>query len=116
LALKSHLLQWQVGIEDRDRKLTKFLREIFYGELILLNLTEIDILDRGVITWEEFTNYIIHKASLLTKRLIKNKPDSIKRYILASASRIPTKDKERNKKETTSGNTREGQGGSGAGG
>ena len=56
LVVKEHLLSWQVDISNRDIKLIRSLANLF---------EEIDLNGNGVLEWEEFTNYIIEKATVL---------------------------------------------------
>lgn len=52
--LKSHLLQWKPNEKDRDPRLVKYLSMIF---------DDIDLISKDKIDWEEFSNYLISKAS-----------------------------------------------------
>ena len=69
LVVKEHLLSWQIDISNRDIKLIRSLANLF---------DEIDLNGNGVLEWEEFTNYIIEKATVLNN--IKTKQDEIKLY------------------------------------
>ena len=69
LVVKEHLLSWQVDITNREIKLIRSLANLF---------EEIDLNGNGVLEWEEFTNYIIEKATVLNN--IKTKQDEIKVY------------------------------------
>jgi len=51
---KNHLLSWYPNLENRKNVLIKFLNRLF---------KEIDMNNSGKITWEEFTNYIIHNSN-----------------------------------------------------
>jgi hypothetical protein len=73
LVVKEHLLSWQVDISNRDIKLIRSLANLF---------EEIDLNGNGVLEWEEFTNYIIEKATVLNN--IKTKQDEIKMYTKSS--------------------------------
>lgn len=74
MILKEHLLDWQVDIIHRDRKLTRCLALLY---------DEIDLNGNGILEWDEFTNYVIEKATVINN--IKNKNEEIKTY---SASQI----------------------------
>ncbi|CAD8133059.1 unnamed protein product [Paramecium octaurelia] len=69
LVVKEHLLSWQLEISNRDIKLIRQLVNLF---------EEIDLNGNGKLEWEEFTNYIIEKATVLNN--IKSKQDEIKLY------------------------------------
>ncbi|CAD8044697.1 unnamed protein product [Paramecium primaurelia] len=69
LVVKEHLLSWQLEISNRDIKLIRQLVNLF---------EEIDLNGNGNLEWEEFTNYIIEKATVLNN--IKSKQDEIKLY------------------------------------
>lgn len=56
LVVKEHLLSWQTDISNREIKLIRSLANLF---------EEIDLNGNGVLEWEEFTNYIIEKATVL---------------------------------------------------
>ena len=55
---------WQVGIPNRDIALVRYLTYLF---------NEIDINGNGDMEWEEFTNYVIEKATVLKN--LKSKTD-----------------------------------------
>ena len=67
--IKEHLLNWQPELPFRDKKLTRILVMLF---------DEIDLNGNELLEWDEFTNYIIEKATVLNN--IKNKSDEIKSY------------------------------------
>ena len=67
---KKHLKFWQVGLPNREPRLVRYLSHLF---------NEIDINGNGDMEWEEFTNYIIEKATVLKN--LKSKNDEIKHYI-----------------------------------
>lgn len=69
LVSKEHLLSWQIDIPNRDIKLIRCLCSLF---------DEIDLNNNGILEWEEFTNYVIEKATVLNN--IKSKSDEIKQY------------------------------------
>jgi hypothetical protein len=52
--LKSHLLQWRPQDGDRTSKISKYLSMIF---------DDIDLTEKNIVNWEEFSNYLISKAS-----------------------------------------------------
>ncbi len=58
-----------MDITNRDIKLIRSLANLF---------DEIDLNGNGVLEWEEFTNYIIEKATVLNN--VKTKLDEIKVY------------------------------------
>jgi len=69
LVVKEHLLSWQVDIPNRETKLVRCLTNLF---------EEIDLNGNGILEWDEFTNYVIEKATVLNN--IKTKADEIKTY------------------------------------
>jgi hypothetical protein len=69
LILRDHLLNWQVDLPFREKKLIRVLVMLF---------DEIDLNGNGLMEWDEFTNYIIEKATVLNN--IKNKADEFKMY------------------------------------
>lgn len=69
LVVKEHLLSWQTDIPNREVKLVRCLCNLF---------EEIDLNGNGVLEWDEFTNYVIEKATVLNN--IKTKADEIKQY------------------------------------
>ena len=69
LVVKEHLLSWQTDIPNREIKLIRCLCILFQ---------EIDLNGNGILEWDEFTNYIIEKATVLNN--IKTKADEIKQY------------------------------------
>ncbi len=69
LILKEHLLNWQIELPFRERKLIRVLIMLF---------DEIDLNGNGLLEWDEFTNYIIEKATVLNN--IKHKSDEVKNY------------------------------------
>ena len=69
LVVKEHLLSWQTDIPNREIKLVRCLKNLF---------EEIDLNGNGILEWDEFTNYIIEKATVLNN--IKTKSDEIKFY------------------------------------
>lgn len=69
MILKEHLLDWQIDIPHRDRKLTRCLALLY---------DEIDLNGNGILEWDEFTNYVIEKATVINN--IKNKNEEIKSY------------------------------------
>jgi len=58
-----------VDVPNRNHKLYRLLAKLF---------DEIDLNGNELLDWEEFTNYIIEKASVLNN--VKNKMDEIKKY------------------------------------
>lgn len=69
LVVKEHLLSWQTDIPNRETKLVRCLTNLF---------EEIDLNGNGILEWDEFTNYVIEKATVLNN--IKSKADEIKSY------------------------------------
>jgi hypothetical protein len=69
LVVKEHLLSWQTDIPNRDIKLVRCLTILF---------DEIDLNGNGILEWDEFTSYVIEKATVLNN--IKSKADEIKLY------------------------------------
>ncbi len=61
---KKHLKFWQVDTPNRDVSLVRYLTYLF---------NEIDINGNGDMEWEEFTNYVIEKATVLKN--LKSKAD-----------------------------------------
>ena len=55
LILKEHLLNWQTDITNREVKLMRCLANLY---------EEIDLNGNGTLEWDEFTNYIIDKATV----------------------------------------------------
>ena len=64
---KKHLKFWQNDIPNRQIALMRYLTFLF---------NEIDINGNGDMQWDEFTNYIIEKATVLKN--LKSKADEIK--------------------------------------
>ena len=69
LILKEHLLTWQKDIPFREKKLIRVLVMLF---------EEIDLNGNRLLEWDEFTNYIIEKATVLNSMKIKE--EEIKTY------------------------------------
>ncbi|EGR33574.1 hypothetical protein IMG5_048910 [Ichthyophthirius multifiliis] len=69
LVVKEHLLSWQMDISNRETKLMRCLTNLF---------EEIDLNGNEILEWDEFTNYVIEKATVLNN--IKTKADEIKQY------------------------------------
>lgn len=69
---RRHLKFWQVDLPHREARLVRYLTSLF---------REIDINGNGDMEWEEFTNYVIEKATVLKN--LKSKNDEIKHYIKA---------------------------------
>jgi len=61
---KKHLKFWQVDMHNRDVSLVRYLTYLFH---------EIDINGNGDMEWDEFTNYVIEKATVLKN--LKSKAD-----------------------------------------
>lgn len=72
-AVKEHLTVWQADLPNRDIKLVRCLSILF---------RDIDINENGDLEWEEFTNYIIEKATVLKN--LKSKSDEVKAYTKSS--------------------------------
>ena len=64
-----HLKAWQTELPNREVRLVRCLSILF---------KEIDINGNGLLDWEEFTNYIIEKATVLKN--LKTKSDEVKSY------------------------------------
>ena len=73
LVVKEHLLSWQTDLSNREQKLIRCLLQLF---------DEIDLNGNGILEWDEFTNFIIEKATVLNN--IKTKQDEIKSYTLST--------------------------------
>ena len=73
MVVKEHLLSWQPDISNRDFKLIRCLYYLF---------EEIDLNGDGYLDWDEFTNYVIEKATVLNS--IKTNLDEIKEYTKSS--------------------------------
>lgn len=73
LVVKEHLLSWQTDLSNREPKLIRCLLELY---------DEIDLNGNGILEWDEFTNFIIEKATVLNN--IKTKQDEIKSYTLSN--------------------------------
>lgn len=69
-SVMEHLKNWRPAMPDRDLLLVKLIIQLF---------KDIDINGNGDLEWDEFTNYIIEKANILTNNQ-KTKADSIKNY------------------------------------
>ena len=69
MVVKEHLLSWQIDIPNREVKLIRCLVNLFH---------EIDLNGNGILEWDEFTNYVIEKATVLNN--IKSKTEEIKNY------------------------------------
>lgn len=69
-SVMEHLKNWRTGLANREMLLVKLIIQLF---------KDIDINGNGDLEWDEFTNYIIEKANILTNNQ-KNRPDSIKNY------------------------------------
>lgn len=60
---RRHLKFWQIDLPNREARLVRYLTYLF---------KEIDINGNGDMEWEEFTNYIIEKATVLKNLKSKN--------------------------------------------
>jgi hypothetical protein len=67
--VREHLTQWQPELKNREVKLVRCLANLF---------RDIDVNGNGDLEWEEFTNYIIEKATVLKN--LKSKSDEVKSY------------------------------------
>ena len=119
------MLQWNPTSENRSEKLIKYLSLIFDGIILLLINLEIDLLDCKQISWEDFSNYLISKASSIGglmggakggKKAVSNvaasstdsdaasmqsilgSVEKIKSFSLTLSVGIPPKDKDKHKK------------------
>lgn len=70
VVLREHLSNWRPTYPDRDKLIVKLLVQLF---------KEIDMNSNKTLEWDEFTNYIIEKATTLSA-LKKNRVDAIKNY------------------------------------
>lgn len=70
IILKAHLRGWRPDLSNRERILTKLLVTLF---------KEIDMNSNNSLQWDEFTNYIIEKATIINTTK-KNRVDAIKTY------------------------------------
>jgi hypothetical protein len=61
--VQQHLITWQVDLPNREYRLIRCLTSLF---------DEIDINGNGILEWDEFTNYIIEKATILKNLRVKN--------------------------------------------
>lgn len=73
--VRQHLVAWQTDLPNREYRLVRCLTSLF---------DEIDINGNGILEWDEFTNYIIEKATILKNLRVKN--EEIKSY-----TRVPVK-------------------------
>lgn len=67
--VKEHLKEWQPEIENKEVRVVRCLERLF---------REIDVNGNGELEWEEFTNYVIEKATVLKN--LKTKNDEVKNY------------------------------------
>jgi len=74
IILKAHLRGWRPDLDNRERILTKLLVTLF---------KEIDMNSNNSLQWDEFTNYIIEKATIINTTK-KNRVDAIKNYSLSA--------------------------------
>lgn len=70
VVLKEHLRNWRPHYPNREKLIVKLLVQLF---------KEIDMNGNGTLEWDEFTNYIIEKATTISA-LKKNRVDAIKNY------------------------------------
>ncbi|OMJ91751.1 hypothetical protein SteCoe_5652 [Stentor coeruleus] len=70
VVLREHLRNWRPAYPNRDKLIVKLLVQLF---------KDIDMNGNGTLEWDEFTNYIIEKATTLSA-LKKNRVDAIKNY------------------------------------
>lgn len=74
IILKGHLRGWRPDLDNRERILTKLLVTLF---------KEIDMNSNNSLQWDEFTNYIIEKATIINTTK-KNRVDAIKNYSVSA--------------------------------
>ncbi|KRX07968.1 WD40-repeat-containing domain [Pseudocohnilembus persalinus] len=79
---------WQVDISNREEKLVRCLKNLF---------EEIDLNNNSLLEWNEFTNYIIEKATVLNN--IKSKSDEIKQYSKSAIRPVLQKKEQQNKEQ-----------------
>ncbi|CAG9334724.1 unnamed protein product [Blepharisma stoltei] len=72
-SLRFYFDQWKPNLENRDKIMLKLIIQLF---------KDIDINKNGIVEWEEFTNYIIEKATALNA-MKKTRTDVIKNYSLS---------------------------------
>lgn len=70
VVLREHLRNWRPSYPNREKLIIKLLVQLF---------REIDMNGNGTLEWDEFTNYIIEKATTISA-LKKNRVDAIKNY------------------------------------
>jgi WD40 repeat protein len=70
VVLREHLRNWRPSYPNREKLIVKLLVQLF---------REIDMNGNGTLEWDEFTNYIIEKATTISA-LKKNRVDAIKNY------------------------------------
>ena len=70
VVLREHLRNWRPTYPNREKLIVKLLVQLF---------KDIDMNSNGRLEWDEFTNYIIEKATTLSA-LKKNRVDAIKNY------------------------------------
>jgi hypothetical protein len=71
LALRDHLLQWQPNLSNRAVRLGKLLGMLF---------DQIDIGDKGYITWDEFSAFLVDRASVINKHVVTKQTGEHKTY------------------------------------
>jgi|JI9StandDraft_1071089.scaffolds.fasta_scaffold273338_2 hypothetical protein len=67
--VRQHLVAWQTDLLSREYRLVRCLTSLF---------DEIDINGNGILEWDEFTNYIIEKATILKNLRVKS--EEVKNY------------------------------------
>ena len=78
--LKMQLFNWRPNLKNREQKLIRCLNILF---------DEIDINGNKILEWEEFTNYIIDKANVMSTMKLKN--DVFEKYKKSSVQFESTK-------------------------
>ncbi|CAG9330960.1 unnamed protein product [Blepharisma stoltei] len=72
--IRNYLKHWKPTLQNRDKVIVKLLLQLS---------RDIDMNGNGRLDWDEFTNYIIEKATTLNA-MKKTRVDSIKNYSLSS--------------------------------
>jgi len=71
LSLRDHLLQWEPILPDRMTIMTKLLGMLF---------EQIDMGCKGSITWEEFSAFLVDRASVINKHVVTKQAGEHKLY------------------------------------
>ncbi len=71
MALRDHLLQWQPNLPDRTMVLSKLLGILF---------EQIDMSCKDYVTWEEFSAFLVDRASVINKHVVTKQTGEHKTY------------------------------------